>query len=201
MFTPAIRATRAASPLPLLVARVRADHEHDAAPPDHPAALTHRLYGRSNLHTQSSRVVSNQFRRKPAGPRNRARGHQNTALRPTENGSRAFPPAPPAHGTPSMGAVGAGCTRRRPAHRAAAITRATHRTAPAPPHLEAARPPTNLERRQPLSEGTAAARGRGHPRAQPLGPPGLRADCASPKPSAGRSGGSGTAPEAPRSRR
>src|SRR6187551_763616 len=48
MFTPAIRATRSA--LPLLVARIRADDQHDAAPPDHPATLTHRLYGRSYLH-------------------------------------------------------------------------------------------------------------------------------------------------------
>src|SRR3954469_16574306 len=50
MFTPAMRATRPASPLPLLVAWVRADDQHDAAPPDHPATLTHRLYGRSYLH-------------------------------------------------------------------------------------------------------------------------------------------------------
>src|SRR3954447_3567017 len=37
-------------PLPLLVTRVGADNEHDAAPPNDSAALTHRLYGRSYLH-------------------------------------------------------------------------------------------------------------------------------------------------------
>ena len=47
--TPAIRAI-SRSPLPLLVARVRADNEDAAAPPDHPATLAHRLYGRSYLH-------------------------------------------------------------------------------------------------------------------------------------------------------
>ena len=36
-------------------------------------------------------VVSNQFRRRPTGPMNRARGHEETALRPTENGSRGVP--------------------------------------------------------------------------------------------------------------
>src|SRR6266516_2240316 len=44
-------------------------------------ALTFTLY---------SRVVSNQLRRRPAGPMNRARGREKTALRPTETGSRAL---------------------------------------------------------------------------------------------------------------
>src|SRR5436190_4811706 len=38
--------------------------------------------------TLSSRVVSNQFRRGPTGPRRRTSGHKKTALRPIENGSR-----------------------------------------------------------------------------------------------------------------
>jgi hypothetical protein len=42
MFTPAIRAI--SSPLALLVARVRADHEDRAAAADHLALLTHRLH-------------------------------------------------------------------------------------------------------------------------------------------------------------
>src|SRR4051794_3367825 len=47
-------------------------------------ALTFTLY---------SRVVSNQLRRRPAGPMNRARGHKKTAPWPIENGSRARSPA------------------------------------------------------------------------------------------------------------
>src|SRR5688572_19714927 len=84
--------------LALLVARVRADHQHDAAPPDHPAALAHRLYGRSNLHrplrvlgasASNTRSYPITFRRRPTGPMNRARGHQKPAPWPTGNGSRA----------------------------------------------------------------------------------------------------------------
>ena len=75
--------------LPLLVPGVRADDQHDAAPPNDPATLTHRLYGRSYLHRSSRWVVSNQLRRRPTGPMNRAHRHTKTALRPTENGSRA----------------------------------------------------------------------------------------------------------------
>ena len=47
--------------LPLLVAGVRADHEHDAAPADDPAALTHRLYGRSNFHLESLAAASRPY--------------------------------------------------------------------------------------------------------------------------------------------
>src|SRR3954451_21862335 len=45
-----LHATSTASPLPLLVAGVRADDQDDTAPPDYPATLAHRLYGRSYLH-------------------------------------------------------------------------------------------------------------------------------------------------------
>jgi len=37
----------------LLVPGVCADDMHDAAPPDHSATLTHRLHGRSYLHSQN----------------------------------------------------------------------------------------------------------------------------------------------------
>src|SRR3954463_5265394 len=49
MLTPAIRAI-ADLPLPLLVTRVLADHEHAAVPADDLALLTHRLHRRSYLH-------------------------------------------------------------------------------------------------------------------------------------------------------
>src|SRR3954451_10715145 len=49
MFTPAIRAI-ADLPLPLLVTRVLADHEHAAVPADDLALLTHRLHRRAYLH-------------------------------------------------------------------------------------------------------------------------------------------------------
>src|SRR5919202_4545793 len=49
MLMPAIRAM-AASALPLLVARVRADHEHPPVAADDLALLTHRLDRRSYLH-------------------------------------------------------------------------------------------------------------------------------------------------------
>src|SRR6266480_1095973 len=85
MFTPAIRATRRASPLPLLVARVRADHQDDAAPPDHPATLTHRLYGRSYLHPLLA---------------GRIQSVTEKACRPHESGPRAPKRRP--HGRPRM---------------------------------------------------------------------------------------------------
>src|SRR5215218_7440182 len=92
MFTPAMRATRPSSPLPLLVARVRADHEHDAAPPDHPAALTHRLHGRSNLHPiLAGRIQSTSEKaRQPheSGPRAHELGHYG---RRTMVAGRPFP--------------------------------------------------------------------------------------------------------------
>jgi hypothetical protein len=75
------------------MARVRADDQHDAAPPDHPAALAHRLYGRSNLHRPFAGSYPITFRRRPTGPMKRARGHEQTAPRPTEDGSRALPAA------------------------------------------------------------------------------------------------------------
>src|SRR5919106_1845633 len=49
ILTPAIRAT-AALPLPLLVSRVLADHEHPTVAADDLALLTHRLHRRSYLH-------------------------------------------------------------------------------------------------------------------------------------------------------
>src|SRR3954449_9559680 len=49
MLTPAIRAM-ADLPLPLLVTRVLADHEHAAVPADDLALLAHRLHRRSYLH-------------------------------------------------------------------------------------------------------------------------------------------------------
>jgi hypothetical protein len=50
--------------LSLLVPRVRADHEHDAAPADDPATLTHRLYGRSYLHRPFLGRIEQQLREK-----------------------------------------------------------------------------------------------------------------------------------------
>src|SRR6185295_3042030 len=84
----------ATSTLPLLVARVRADDQHDAAPPNHPATLAHRLYGRSNLHRPFAGSYPITFRRRPTGPMNRARGHKKTAPWPIENGSRAVTGGP-----------------------------------------------------------------------------------------------------------
>src|SRR5688572_22218454 len=48
--TPEIRATCRLLALPLFVPRVRADDEHAAATPDHPALVAHLLDRRPNLH-------------------------------------------------------------------------------------------------------------------------------------------------------
>src|SRR3954471_4549019 len=49
MLTPAIRAIGALA-LPLLVSRIRADHEHRTVAADDLALFAHRLYGSSDLH-------------------------------------------------------------------------------------------------------------------------------------------------------
>src|SRR5215208_577919 len=68
---------------------VRTDHEHDAAPPDHPAALAHRLYGRSYLHRPSWVVSINNLREK-ALPHHESRGgHNEIGRRPTRKYSSA----------------------------------------------------------------------------------------------------------------
>src|SRR6185437_8176499 len=57
MSTPAMRAIAAPLTLPLLVlGRLGADHTHHTIPPDHLAARTHLLDGRSYLHLQISRM-------------------------------------------------------------------------------------------------------------------------------------------------
>src|SRR4029077_9552605 len=81
--TPAMRAMVAepafllSLSLPLLVARVRADHEDRATPPDHPAAIAHPLDRRTDLHaltvpllvpvhhTASGEAVGGQFHADP----------------------------------------------------------------------------------------------------------------------------------------
>jgi hypothetical protein len=63
---------------------VRADHEHDAAPPDHPAALTHRLYGRSYLHRPFWVVSIKNLREKARSPHESGDGHNKKARRPTK---------------------------------------------------------------------------------------------------------------------
>src|SRR3954453_19367787 len=69
MLTPEILAMFGSSALPLLVARVLADHQHHAAAPDHLAFLTHRLDRRPYLHGFLAITIR---KGGPAGPRRRA---------------------------------------------------------------------------------------------------------------------------------
>src|SRR5215212_6178354 len=84
MLTPAMRANSSLRlALPLLVTRVRADHEHDAAPPDHPATLTHRLHGRSYLHRPfSGSYLSAAYGEGPNRSSSRAAGANRPSGRP-----------------------------------------------------------------------------------------------------------------------
>src|SRR5215218_8018693 len=50
MFTPAMRAICLGLALPLLVTRIRADHQDRAVAADDLALFAHRLYGSSDLH-------------------------------------------------------------------------------------------------------------------------------------------------------
>src|ERR1700760_2070355 len=89
MLTPAIRATLA---LPLLVARVLADHQDRPVAADYLALLAHRLDGSSNLHCSGSRIDN----RIPARPMNRTAGRTNRPTRPTGKDSRGRLSATPA---------------------------------------------------------------------------------------------------------
>src|SRR4051794_20673340 len=75
---PAIRAISESSllALTLLVTRIRADYEHDAAPPDNPAAVAHGLYGRSYFHRLALATYPIVLRGGPSGSMNRAAGTQ-----------------------------------------------------------------------------------------------------------------------------
>src|SRR5918996_1148202 len=93
MFTPAMRAI-SRSALPLLMAGVRADHEHDAAAPDDPAPLTHRLYGRSYLHRPFAGRIQLQLE-KVLRPQESGHGHTNAAVWPLKKLSSGLAdPAP-----------------------------------------------------------------------------------------------------------
>src|SRR3954451_17958265 len=94
MLMPAIRAKLA---LPLLVARVLADHQDRPVAADYLALLAHRLNGSSNLHCSGSRLDN----RIPARPMNRTAGSTNRPTRPTEKDSRDGPPGTPASGVPA----------------------------------------------------------------------------------------------------
>src|SRR3954447_24810170 len=82
MLIPAIRATLA---LPLLVARVLADHQDRPVSTDYLALLAHRLDGSSNLHRSGFRIDN----RTPTRPLNRTAGRTNRPTRPTGKDSRA----------------------------------------------------------------------------------------------------------------
>src|SRR5690348_3905579 len=84
MLMPAIRATLA---LPLLMARVLADHQDRPVSADYLALLAHRLYGSSNLHCSGSRLDN----RIPARPMNRTAERTNRPQRPTKKDSRDGP--------------------------------------------------------------------------------------------------------------
>src|SRR5215469_959066 len=83
MLMPAIRATRYL-PLPLLMARVLADHQDRPVSADYLALLAHWLDGSSNLHCSGSRIDN----RIPARPMNRTAGTNHRPRRPTEKDSR-----------------------------------------------------------------------------------------------------------------
>src|SRR3954447_8294429 len=81
MLMPAMRATLT---LPLLVARVLADHQDRPVSADYLALLAHRLDGSSNLHRSGSRIDY----RIPARPMNRTAETFVRPTRPTEKDSR-----------------------------------------------------------------------------------------------------------------
>src|SRR3954451_20462561 len=85
MLTPAIRAICARPlALPLLVSRIRADHQDRTVAADDLALFAHRLYGSSNLHC-SGLCIEN---RTPASPRSWAAGTTSGPLGPTGKDSR-----------------------------------------------------------------------------------------------------------------
>src|SRR3954449_10015111 len=67
MLTPAIRAMRSL-PLPLLVSRVLADHEHAAVAADDLALFAHRLHRRSYLHDPFRLMIQTGWLWRPGRP-------------------------------------------------------------------------------------------------------------------------------------
>src|SRR5262249_27287589 len=68
MLMPAMRAMDPLLALPLLVARVLADHEHPPVAADDLALFTHRLYRRSNLHDPFRLMIQTGWLWRPGRP-------------------------------------------------------------------------------------------------------------------------------------